>query len=89
MYSKISTFLMLIKDLQRRVTAREDGGRRCGVAAREDGGRRCGKGGPEAAMAARRQRAGGRRRKEEVRDERERESGLRPINRPLCSSVWL
>jgi hypothetical protein len=34
MYSKISTFLMLIKDLQRRVTAREDGGRRCGNAGR-------------------------------------------------------
>jgi hypothetical protein len=42
------------------------------VTAREDGGRHCGEGGPEVAMAARRQRAGGRRRKEEVRDERER-----------------
>jgi hypothetical protein len=75
--------------LQRRVTARADGGRRCGVAATQDGGRRCGEGGPEAAMAARRQRAGGRRRKEEVRDERERESGLRPINIPLFLSASL
>jgi hypothetical protein len=70
-----------------------EGGRRAAL-------RRCGKGGRRAAL--RRGRTGGgdggaeteggraaAQRGIEVRDERERESGLRPTNRPLCSSVWL
>jgi len=72
----------------RRATGARHGGRRYGVAAFRRG-RTAGGVAAMAAMAARRQRAGGRRRKEEVRDERERESGLRPINRPLFSSASL